>query len=82
MKRIVILAALLLSMTMPAAYFTTHRITAEAASRDGSGQGAPRSVCITNCLRKYEKCQSKSAGSSAQINACYQQYMTCQQSCN
>lgn len=82
MRRIIVLATFLLSLILIGAFFINYRITAEAAIVGESSQGAPRSVCITNCLRTYEKCQSKSGGSSAQINACYQQYLICQQSCH
>lgn len=78
MKRLSYFMTPLLIMVL-ASCFVARRMTAEAAT--GQKGGAPRSVCITKCLRTYEKCQSR-ASSSSQTTACYQQYMDCQQSCH
>lgn len=42
-----------------------------------SVKGPPSGTCVTNCLRNYNKCLNNSAQSSS----CYQQYMSCQQTC-
>jgi hypothetical protein len=77
MKRFIYFTIPFLAMVL-ASCFVARLLTAEAAASQKGGK--PRSVCVTKCLRTYEKCQSR-AGSSVQITACYQQFLECQQSC-
>ena len=57
------------------------RSMASAITQTGQSQkGSRRDVCITNCLRTYEKCQRR-ATSATQTKACYQQFEVCQQGC-
>jgi hypothetical protein len=60
--------------------FPQHPAAAAAMQAAQSPQGSRRDVCVTNCLRTYEKCQRKAVGAAA-TKACYQQFEVCQQGC-
>lgn len=54
-----------------------------ATTSNNSTQPAPkekRSVCISKCLRKYEKCQRKAANQT-ETTQCYETFESCQQTC-
>jgi hypothetical protein len=55
-------------------------IAARSASRAQRPDGPSRSVCLTNCLRTYEKCQRR-AKNDDEMAVCYQQFTACQQKC-
>lgn len=76
MKKFIYFAIPFLALVLMACFIPRH-ITAEAAVQ----KGPPRSVCMTKCLRTYEKCQSR-AGGFSQTTACYHKYLVCQQACD
>jgi hypothetical protein len=81
MKRIVVYFAIsFLCPLIVGVYLIFQPQPARSASRAQSPDGPSRSVCLTNCLRTYEKCQ-KRAKTDDQMAVCYQQFTTCQQKC-
>ncbi|HEX8097572.1 MAG TPA: hypothetical protein VF507_06030 [Pyrinomonadaceae bacterium] len=69
----------LLSLALSGISFIPQGLTARAAARQ-EPKGQPRSVCLTWCLRTYEKCNRR-ASNEGEMEICYRQFMDCQQAC-
>lgn len=81
MKRMIVCFAVsFLCPLIMGIYLIFQPVAARSAIRAQGPNGPSRSVCLTNCLRTYEKCQRR-AKNDDQMAVCYQQFTACQQKC-